>query len=71
MNIGCFREAAEHFLGALSLHVVDNGTEVQTHVSKTLWDTLKRNFVLMERRDLADKATKDQNVESFRGDFEF
>ncbi|KAJ3204937.1 Peroxisomal membrane signal receptor PTS1, partial [Clydaea vesicula] len=63
INIGCFKEAAEHLLGALSMHViheqsaVDNdGNPVVTNVSKTLWDTLRRTFILMDRRDLSDRA---------------
>jgi peroxin-5 len=54
MNIGCFREAAEHFLAALSLHETkhagqlgQDGNGVQVHVSKTLWDTLHRNFIMV------------------------
>lgn len=63
MNIGCFREAAEHFLTALSGH---GGV----HVSKTLWDTLYRNFVLMERPDLAEMA-RGGTLDVFRKEFEF
>ena len=55
MNIGCFREAAEHFLAALSLHETKQEGEVgqgrngvQVHVSKTLWDTLHRNFIMVK-----------------------
>jgi peroxin-5 len=46
MNMGCFKEAAEHFISALSQHVV-NGNASNTNISKTLWDTLHRNFVLV------------------------
>lgn len=55
MNIGCFKEAAQHFLAALSLHVIKkdelSSEEMmgasQLHVSRTLWDTLHRNFVMV------------------------
>jgi peroxin-5 len=62
MNIGCFKEAAEHFLAALSLHDdigggrgrgdqdgVQGGGEPDkvVHVSRTLWDTLHRNFIMV------------------------
>jgi hypothetical protein len=45
MNIGCYKEAAEHFLSALSLHVINMEKEVK--ISKTLWETLHRTFVLV------------------------
>lgn len=53
MNIGCFKEAAEHFLAALSLHddvkIGENGGQggEVVHVSRTLWDTLHRNFIMV------------------------
>ena len=45
MNIGCYKEAAEHFLAGLNSHIVSNGTNI--NISNTLWDTLARNFVLV------------------------
>lgn len=71
MNIGCYKEAAEHFLGALKLHVIGSGEQEHQHVSRTLWDTLHRNFVLMDRSDLADLSLKSQDVSVFRSEFEF
>ncbi len=55
MNIGCYREAAEHFLSALSLHVVH--PEKHVNVSKTIWDTLYRNFVLVFFKLILDGTT--------------
>ncbi|KAI8895736.1 hypothetical protein BC833DRAFT_600154 [Globomyces pollinis-pini] len=46
MNIGCYREAAEHLLGALALQTPDTADE-QKNVSTTLWDTLRRTFVMV------------------------
>ncbi|TPX34526.1 hypothetical protein SmJEL517_g02920 [Synchytrium microbalum] len=69
INIGVYHEAAEHLLGALSMHVVGSGQG--TNVSNNLWETLRRTFILMERRDLADKATNAQDIGVFRGEFEF
>jgi tetratricopeptide (TPR) repeat protein len=48
MNIGCYKEAAEHFLNALSLHVnpADQGGPV-VNISSTIWDTLYRTFVMV------------------------
>lgn len=74
MNIGCFREAAEHFLSALALHVVVGDGKVDgggVHVSKTLWDTLHRNFVMMDRRDLAELASAGKDVQVFKKEFDF
>ena len=67
INIGCYREAAEHFLGALALH---GDTNNRKNVSNNLWDTLRRTFLLMERRELFEK-TNQQNLDLFRGEFEF
>ena len=41
MNIGCFKEACEQFLGALKTH------SGKINISKTLWETLARCFVLV------------------------
>ena len=67
INIGCYKEAAEHFLGALSLH---GETTHRKNVSSSLWDTLRRTFLMMERRDLFEKAQAN-TLELFRGEFEF
>jgi peroxin-5 len=47
INIGCYKEAAEHLLGALSMHVVGGGNGAigatqQANVSENLWETLRR-----------------------------
>lgn len=46
INVGCYKEAAEHFLSALSLHVVAS-SEVSRNVSMNLWDTLRKTFMLV------------------------
>ncbi|KAJ1548866.1 Peroxisomal membrane signal receptor PTS1 [Cladochytrium tenue] len=73
INIGCYREAAEHLLGALSMHVVggDTGGRNQANVSENLWETLRRTFIQMERRDLADLTYGDRNLDQFRKEFDF
>jgi peroxin-5 len=45
INIGCYKEAAEHFLSALVLH--DISPAKQMNISQTLWDTLYRTFTLV------------------------
>ena len=68
MNIGCYKEAAEHFLSALSMH---QSAPERHNISVNLWETLKRTFILMDRRDLADKTTAGADVKVFRSDFDF
>jgi peroxin-5 len=68
INIGCYKEAAEHFLTALNLHATINPH--QRNISNNLWDTLRRTFVIMNRRDLAEKV-KNHDVNVFHDEFEF
>ncbi|KAJ7902009.1 hypothetical protein B0H14DRAFT_2669494 [Mycena olivaceomarginata] len=49
LNIGAHKEAAEHFLSALSMQEASGGGET----SDQLWFTLRRAFSTMERPDLA------------------
>ncbi|KAI9101283.1 hypothetical protein DFS34DRAFT_464518 [Phlyctochytrium arcticum] len=70
INIGCYKEAAEHLLGALSMHSV-GGNKDDQNVSNNLWETLRRAFVMMERRDLADRTIPGQDLSIFRKDFDF
>jgi hypothetical protein len=46
MNIGCFKEAAEHFLVALSNQALMSNQN-QQNVSFNLWNTLRKNFLLV------------------------
>ncbi|KAJ3410421.1 Peroxisomal membrane signal receptor PTS1 [Chytridiales sp. JEL 0842] len=74
MNIGGYKEAAEHMLGALSMHVVGDDPSSSsrvTNVSENLWETLRRTFLQMDRRDLADMTYQDRDVNKFRKDFDF
>lgn len=97
INIGCYPEAAQHLLGALSMHRVveqegrerareivgdaDNGgiddeqLERMIHISQNqstnLYDTLRRVFSQMGRRDLADMVVAGMDVNVFRKEFEF
>ena len=99
INIGCYEQAAGHFLGALSMHAegerkgrerakelftsessaTERLEEVQERVeraiamnqSTNLYDTLRRVFSQMGRRDLAEKVVPGVDVEEFRGEFEF
>lgn len=89
INIGCFQEAAEHLLGALSMHKVaeekawqeakglgmggeggDGREEVLARISQNqstnLFDTLRRVFGQMGRRDLADMVVPGVDLEAFR-----
>jgi peroxin-5 len=44
---------------------------ISQNQSTNLYDTLRRVFSQMGRRDLAEKVTVGMDVESFRGDFDF
>jgi len=66
LNIGAYKEAAEHFLSALSMQEATGGK------SKQLLETLRRALLSMERRDLADLASENPNLDFFRSEgFEF
>lgn len=79
INIGCFEQAAQHLLGALAMHKVaeekarqdagkvglDPGRIVQNQ-STNLFDTLRRVFSQMGRRDLADLVTNGMDIDVFR-----
>ena len=51
MNIGAFKEAAEHFLSALVSQKTASGRipppESSDHGNEQLWRTLKKTFILM------------------------
>ncbi|CDO92376.1 unnamed protein product [Kluyveromyces dobzhanskii CBS 2104] len=72
MNIGCYKEAAESLLSALSMHEVENvpmtGSVVQ---SNNILETLKRSFVAMDRRDLLEKVMPGMDLQQFRNEFDF
>ncbi|PGH12735.1 hypothetical protein AJ79_04096 [Helicocarpus griseus UAMH5409] len=93
INIGCYPEAAQHLLGALSMHkvveeegrerardIVGDGVdeaqlEHMIHISQNqstnLYDTLRRVFSQMGRRDLSDLVISGMDVSVFRSEFEF
>ncbi|KAI4148936.1 MAG: hypothetical protein LQ340_004867 [Diploschistes diacapsis] len=99
INIGCYEEAAQHLLGALSMHAVveregrgrveevlgmaaakagaGNVDEAQLdrlmsmNQSSNLYETLRRVFGQMGRRDLAERVVPGVDVGVFRGEFEF
>ncbi|KAF8588639.1 TPR-like protein [Ramaria rubella] len=61
LNIGAYKEAAEHFLSALSMQESAGGDK-----SEQLWQTLRKCFVSMDRDDLADAAKPGQSLDRFR-----
>jgi len=76
MNIGCYKEAVEHFLGALSMHIIrygkdGKGDDAGVNISDSIWETLRRTFVLMERHDLAKLANANTDLSVFENEFEF
>ena len=91
INIGCYEEAAQHLLGALSMHrvveregrermqeVVGEGVDdgqlermMNMNQSTNLYETLRRVFGQMDRRDLSKLVVPGMDVETFRGEFDF
>jgi len=66
LNIGAYKEAAEHLLSALSMQ------EATGDKSKQLLQTLRRAFIAMDRKDLADLTNENPNLDAFRAEgFEF
>ncbi|KAJ6625896.1 peroxisome targeting signal receptor [Mycena sp. CBHHK59/15] len=57
LNIGAYKEAAEHFLSALSMQESTGG-----ETSDQLWFTLRRAFLSMDRQDLAEMAQSEKRV---------
>jgi len=66
LNIGAHKEAAEHFLSALTLR----GTDSQDKNADQIWQTLSRTFTTMSRPDLV-ALTSTGDVQVFRGEFDF
>lgn len=72
INIGCYKEAAQHLLSALSLHKTEGpDDELLANQSTNLYETLRRVFLAMDRRDLLEKVGSGMNVDDFRGEFDF
>ncbi|KAI9276369.1 hypothetical protein BY458DRAFT_532737 [Sporodiniella umbellata] len=70
LNIGCYKEAAEHIMTGLSMHTRIEGSE-GVNVSNNSWEMLRKAFIMMDRRDLADKAIPGADLNQFRPEFEF
>ncbi|KAK9240571.1 hypothetical protein V1525DRAFT_385576 [Lipomyces kononenkoae] len=75
INIGCYKEAAQHLLAALNMHRVPKGQpefgedDVLANQSTNLYDTLRRVFLAMDRRDLADKVVNGVDPAVFKDTF--
>lgn len=67
------RERARELLGGAGRHVTDAQLDAMTtqNQSTNLYDTLRRVFTQMARRDLADKVVAGVDPEIFRGDIDF
>ncbi|CCH46673.1 Peroxisomal targeting signal receptor [Wickerhamomyces ciferrii] len=77
INIGCYKEAAEHLLSALSMHKVegldddDLSNNAMANQSTSILETLKRAFIALDRRDLIEKVKPGMNLNQFRDEFNF
>ncbi|OBA23683.1 peroxisomal targeting signal receptor [Metschnikowia bicuspidata var. bicuspidata NRRL YB-4993] len=72
INIGCYKEAAEHLLSGLAMHEVEGQeTTLNQNQSSSLMETLKRAFIALERRDLVELVRPGMDLNQFRGEFNF
>lgn len=72
INIGCYKEAAEHLLSGLAMHEVEGQESTLSHnQSSSLMETLKRAVIAMDRRDLIEKVRPGMSLEQFRDEFSF
>ncbi|KAF5870760.1 putative peroxisomal targeting signal receptor protein [Botrytis fragariae] len=65
------REKARDVLGGGSVSEADLERMISQNQSTNLYDTLRRVFSQMGRRDLSERVVAGMDVESFRGDFDF
>lgn len=73
INIGCYKEAAEHLLSGLAMHQVEGHEEptLNNNQSSSLMETLKRAFIALDRRDLIEFVKPGMDLNQFRGEFNF
>lgn len=73
INIGCYKEAAEHLLSGLAMHQVEGQEELSLNhnQSSSLIETLKRAFIALDRRDLLEFVKPGMDLNQFRGEFNF
>lgn len=72
INIGCYKEAAEHLLSGLAMHEVEGQETTLNHnQSSSLTETLKRAFIAMDRRDLVERVRPGMDLNQFREEFTF
>ncbi|KAI8066519.1 hypothetical protein BC940DRAFT_302358 [Gongronella butleri] len=70
LNIGCYKEAAEHFLSAIATHK-RLGSHEGINVSRNTWDMLQKSLRMLGLRDLAAKAVPGADMDLFRAEFDF
>lgn len=74
INIGCYKEAAEHLLSGLLMHQVEgqeNAATLNHNQLSSLMETLKRAFIASDRRDLLEHVKPGMDLNQFRGEFNF
>lgn len=71
INIGCYKEAADHILSAMALHETEEHSLIDFDRSANLLDTLRRVFFAMDRRDLLSKLQPGVSLDAFREEFSF
>ncbi|KJE95604.1 peroxisomal biogenesis factor 5 [Capsaspora owczarzaki ATCC 30864] len=68
INLNAYKEAVEHFLSALAMQKTHSASH--SHMSDSIWNTLRMTAVLMARGDLLE-AIERRDLEAFQGQFDF
>ena len=70
INLKSYRDAAEHFLAALSLQQLATESSTQRNMSDTIWTSLRTTLSMANLPLLLRHATA-RDLDAFRGHFEF
>lgn len=70
INLKSYRDAAEHFLGALSLQQLATEDSTRRNMSDTIWHSLRTTLLMANMAELAQHVSA-RSLEPFRAHFEF
>lgn len=70
INLKAYRDAAEHFLGALKLQKLATPDSTRRNMSETIWQSLRTALLMANQPELAALASE-RDVERFRTHFDF
>jgi len=70
MNLKSYKDAAEHFLGALSMQQLATEGSTQRNMSDTIWHSLRSTLFMAKQPELVSLVT-DKKLEPFKAHFDF